>query len=191
DGALDEIIGTGDSLFGSTVSSLAAVPFSPRALNNFGQFGFLANLADGRTVWVRADSLTVTSAADSGPGSLRAAIAAAQSGDTIRFDPRLAGQTIRLTTGELAITKSLDIEGLGADQLPASGNHASRIFDITSGATVTIAGITMTDGLANGSAPVLASTGGAILNFGALTLANDVLSDNQAVGDASTSPLGK
>jgi hypothetical protein len=55
--AVHEIIGTGDSLFGSTVSSLAAVPFSPRALNNLGQVGFLANLADGTTVWVRADPL--------------------------------------------------------------------------------------------------------------------------------------
>jgi hypothetical protein len=55
DGVMDEIVGTGDSLLGSTVSSFADIPFSPRALNNLGQFGFLANLADGRTVWVRAD----------------------------------------------------------------------------------------------------------------------------------------
>jgi hypothetical protein len=138
-----------------------------------------------------SDQLTVTSAADSGPASLRSEIALAQSGDTIDFDPSLAGQTITLTGGELAIAKSLDIEGLGADQLTVSGNHASRIFDISAAATVTIAGMTMTDGLADGSSPILASTGGAILNFGTLTLANDVLSDNQAVGDAGTSPLGK
>jgi hypothetical protein len=54
-GVMDEIIGTGDSLFGSTVSSFPDTAFSPRALNNVGQFGFLANLADGRQVWVRAD----------------------------------------------------------------------------------------------------------------------------------------
>ena len=41
-------------------------------------------------------TLTVTSAADSGPGSLRAEIAAASSGDTIRFDQDLVGQTITL-----------------------------------------------------------------------------------------------
>jgi hypothetical protein len=137
-------------------------------------------------------TLTVTSAADDGSaGTLRAVIAAANSGDTINFDPSLAGQTITLTRGELAITKSLDIEGLGRHPLTVSGNHASRVFDISGGVTVTIADLTMTDGFANGSAPVLASTGGAILNFGALTLANDVLSNNQAIGDASTSPLGK
>ena len=38
-------------------------------------------------------ALTVSSAADSGIGSLRAQIAAAQSGDTVSFAPSLAGQT--------------------------------------------------------------------------------------------------
>jgi hypothetical protein len=138
--------------------------------------------------------LTVTSNLDTGvagDGSLRGEIAAATSGDTINFDPSLVGQTITLTNGELAINKSMDIEGLGADQLTVSGNGVSRIFDISSGVTVTIAGMTMTDGLVNGSSPVLAGTGGAILNFGTLTLYNDVLSNNQAIGDASKSPLGK
>src|SRR5215471_3610397 len=60
---------------------------------------------------------TVTSPADSGDGSLRAIIAAAQDGDQIVFDPSLQGRTITLTSGQLAITKSLDIEGLGADKL--------------------------------------------------------------------------
>src|SRR6516225_3286050 len=53
---------------------------------------------------------TVTSPADSGDGSLRAMIAAAQDGDQIVFDDSLHGQTIRLTSGQLALTKSLDIE---------------------------------------------------------------------------------
>jgi streptogramin lyase len=55
DGVLSEIIGTSYPLFGSNITSFSDAPFSPRALNNLGQFGFLANLADGRTVWVRAD----------------------------------------------------------------------------------------------------------------------------------------
>src|SRR5262249_45194004 len=42
-------------------------------------------------------TLTVLNSADSGPGSLRAEITAAQNGDTIVFDPSLAGQTINLT----------------------------------------------------------------------------------------------
>jgi len=104
---------------------------------------------------------TVTNPADSGDGSLRAAIAAAQSGDQIMFDTSLRGQTITLTSGPLAITQSLDIEGPGLGQLAVSGNHASRIFAISGGATVTIAGLTITDGMVVGS-----DGGGAILNAG-------------------------
>jgi hypothetical protein len=136
---------------------------------------------------------TVSSLLDTGvagDGSLRGEILVAQSGDTINFDPSLAGQTITLS-GELAIAKSLDIEGLGADQLTVSGNHASRVFDISAGATVTLASMTIANGLANDSAPVRASTGGGILNFGSLTLSGDVLVNNQAVGDPHASALGR
>jgi hypothetical protein len=55
DGEVEEIIGTGDRLFGSTVTSFTANPFAPRGFNNEGELGFSANLADGRTVIVRAD----------------------------------------------------------------------------------------------------------------------------------------
>ncbi len=55
DGDVNKIIGTGDPLFDSTVVSFPAQPFPPRALNNPGQLGFRASLADGRTVLVRAD----------------------------------------------------------------------------------------------------------------------------------------
>jgi hypothetical protein len=106
-------------------------------------------------------------------------IAEAQDGDQILFHHSLRGQTITLTSGELALTQSLDIEGLGADQLAVSGNHHSRVFSISGGATVTIGGLTITDGLAVG-AP---GTGGGILNTGSnLTVANVVLSNNEAHG---------
>jgi hypothetical protein len=63
-------------------------------------------------------TLTVTSAADDGSaGTLRAVIGSASSGDTVMFDPSLAGQNITLTQGELAITQSLNIVGPGADDV--------------------------------------------------------------------------
>src|SRR5262245_51060697 len=83
---------------------------------------------EGRAV---PSTLTVLNSHDSGAGSLRDAIAHARDGDTIAFSPSLNGQTILLTSGELAISKSLDIEGPGAGLLAASGNHASRVFDIS------------------------------------------------------------
>src|SRR5207253_5169917 len=108
-----------------------------------------------------------------GDGSLRAAIAGAQSGDQIVFDTSLKGQTITLTSGQLAIALSIDIEGPGAGQLAVSGNHASRVFAVSGGVTVIIAGLTISDGM------VVGSDVGGILNMGStLTLANDVLSNN-------------
>src|SRR5262245_21176541 len=91
-------------------------------------------------------TLTVLNNNDSGPGSLRAEIAAAQAGDTIHFAGKLAGQTITLTGGELVIDKSLDIEWQGAGPLTVSGHNTSRVFDIQGGATVTLAGLTISNG---------------------------------------------
>src|SRR6516225_7876229 len=53
-------------------------------------------LLEDRTV---LSTLTVLNALDSGAGSLRDAIKAARSGDTILFDSSLSGQTITLTSG--------------------------------------------------------------------------------------------
>jgi hypothetical protein len=124
-------------------------------------------------------TLTVMNNADSGSGSLRETIALASNGDTIDFDPGLAGQTITLTSGELVINQSLDIEGLGASHLAVSGNDASRIFDITtSGVTVTLAGLTITHGNA--------AQGGAIHNAGSnLRVSSCTLSGNLGVMDES------
>jgi hypothetical protein len=129
-------------------------------------------------------TLTVVNSLDHGPGSLRQAILDAHSGDKIDFARGLRGQTITLTTGELVINKSLDIQGLGADRLIVSGNGASRVFNLTSSGTdVTIAGLTVTDGVA--------TQGGGIDNLASnLTLSHVILSSNQAVGTAGKNVEG-
>jgi hypothetical protein len=143
-------------------------------------------LLEDRTV---LSTLTVLNALDSGAGSLRDAIKAASSGDMIQFDSGLSGQTITLTSGELAITKSLDIEGPtpGSDGkllLAISGNNASRVFNVSQNqkpVVVTIAMLTIEYGLNSGIAE-----GGGILNVSStLTLTNDVLSDNVALGHSN------
>jgi hypothetical protein len=92
-------------------------------------------------------TLTVLNTADSGPGSLRAEIAAAQSGDTIVIDPSLAGRTINLTGGELAIKQSLTIQGTAGNPEQISGSFASRVFDITGSANVTLDNLVIEDGM--------------------------------------------
>src|SRR5262249_31840497 len=119
-------------------------------------------------------TLVVRNNFDSGTGSLRDAIATAANGDTIVFADRLDRQTIKLTSGELAISKSLMISGPGAEALTVSGNHASRVFDISSGVKVSISGLTIADGSQ--------TRGGGIDNAGALTLSHDIITNNAANG---------
>src|SRR5690349_9746520 len=99
---------------------------------------------------VSAAGCLVTSTADGGAGSLRAAIDQTDnfSGcDTINFNlPDLS--TITLTSGSLNITRNLTITGPGADKLTISGNNASRVFYIAS-STVAISGVTLANGREN------------------------------------------
>ena len=74
---------------------------------------------------VHAATLTVTSLADSGTGSLRAAVASAAANDTVNIT---ATGTITLTSGEIAVTRAMSITGPGVAALTVSGNGVSRIF---------------------------------------------------------------
>jgi hypothetical protein len=97
-------------------------------------------------------ALTVTSTSDSGPGSLRQALANAQDGDTITFGNATTASTISLTSGPLVIDKNVTISGPGANLLTvARGNGVFRVFHITPGHTVTIGGIRIAGGNASGS----------------------------------------
>ncbi len=165
-------------------------------------------------------TLTVTSTADDGSsGTLRSRIAAASPGSTIVFDHKLAGETIALKSGALQVNKSLDIEGPGASQLTISGNSASRVFDVSSGATVTIAGLRIANGatvgglggggilneagatltlnrsvvannIANSSSDTVDVFGGGLLNEGSATVICSTFSGNQALGGGGGSFFG-
>jgi hypothetical protein len=78
-------------------------------------------------IHAHADTITVTNTNDSGPGSLRQALADANDGDTIDF--AVTG-TIGLTSGELLVDKSITISGPGADRLSVYANQASNVFSI-------------------------------------------------------------
>lgn len=114
--------------------------------------------------------------------SLRKALLDALEGDAIYFDPSLTGQAITLTNGQLVVDKSVDIAGLGANNLAVDGNHAGRVFYIAPGKTATISGLRIRNGLASGSFPN--TEGGGIYNDHAtLTLINSIVSDNSATDD--------
>jgi CSLREA domain-containing protein/uncharacterized repeat protein (TIGR01451 family) len=120
----------------------------------------------------------VTNNADSGAGSLRQAITDACGGSTITFDMSQVVSPITLTSGELLIDKNLTITGPGANVLAvqrSSGAPNFRIFEIQSGFTATISGLTISGGkLSPGF------SGGGIFNGGTLTLTNSTVSGNSS-----------
>jgi predicted outer membrane repeat protein len=76
---------------------------------------------------------TVTNTNNSGVGSLRAALSAANAGDTIQFS--LPDNSIITVTNELTVTKFVIINGATATNLSVSGNNATRVFSVTAPAT--------------------------------------------------------
>jgi hypothetical protein len=118
---------------------------------------------------------TVTNLNDAGAGSLRQAIIDTPAGGTVDFQPGLSG-TITLTSGELAINQDLTISGPGASVITVSGNNASRVFDLTSSqATVSLAGLTITQGSAQDG-------GGVYIAGGTATITHCVMTGNTANG---------
>lgn len=100
---------------------------------------------------LEAATFNVTNLNDSGAGSLRQAVLdanGAAGADLISFQPGLTG-SITLTSGELSLYDSVDIQGPGSSLLTVSGNDASRVFYLYSNSgpiDVTISGLTVTNG---------------------------------------------
>ncbi len=130
----------------------------------------------------------VTNTDDSGPGSLREAIANAKIGSTITFAPALSGATLILASGPIQIDKDLRIdasvlpEGFTISGGGTGSNH--RVVEIMSGGhTVAFECLTITGGNANEGGN--GNLGGGIFNNGGtLTLESTTVSDNRSI-DAS------
>jgi uncharacterized repeat protein (TIGR01451 family) len=132
-------------------------------------------------------SLAVTTNADSGPGSLRQAIVNICSGGTIGFDMNQVISPISLSSGQITIDKNLTIQGPGANLLTvqnaAAASTTSRVFNVNSGVTATISGLTISGGnLSSGF-------GGGILygTNSTVTVTDSTISGNSASGGAGIS----
>ncbi len=121
-----------------------------------------------------AASFTVTNTNDAGEGSLRQAIASAQSHeDVINFSFTSYPQVISLDS-TLGIYHGLNVQGPGADKLFISGNKKCRVFFIAATSSVDISGISIVSGYSD--------NGGGMLNSEStnLTVTNCTFSSNTA-----------
>src|SRR5262249_16160892 len=125
-------------------------------------------------VGLQAATIHVSSAADSGPGTLRQALAIAQDGDTIKCS---ATGTTSFAGGELLVAKSVSILGPGPDLLVLIG-MGTRVFTVCPGLTVSISGLSISGGYA------FSDLGGGIRSdHAALTLINCAIIGNYADWD--------
>jgi hypothetical protein len=138
---------------------------------------------------------TVTNCNDSGPGSLPVVVAGSAAGDTVTLAPTPSCTLITLAA-TIDITTDLTIVGPGAGALAVSGGGTVGVFDVASGVTASISGLTIEDGNAaagggidnSGTLDVAACTvsgnnalsGGGILNDGTLTVTGSTISGNDA-----------
>jgi hypothetical protein len=107
-----------------------------------------------------------------GMGDLHYCIARAADGDSISF--KLAG-TINLTGALPDLTRNITIDGPGADRLTVQRSYGINyygIFNVATGVTASITGLTITNG--NG-------VGGGITNNGNLTVTNSTISENYGI----------
>ncbi len=152
----------------------------------------LSALCLGRVA--RADNYPVTSLNDSGSGTLRDAITQANAhagADTITFN---VGGVITLTSALPYITDAVSIDGTGFNVAVARSSDpntpAFTVFSVisgaTSGPTVSITSVTISNGLSQGNTGV----GGGIFSIGALTLTNCTLSGNSSEFGGGICSLG-
>jgi len=121
-------------------------------------------------------TIVVSNVNDSGPGSLRLAVADAVNGDSIVFSNRLAGQTIVLQS-EIDVTNNISISGPATRPVALSGGGKTRVLEID-GATVSLTNLVITQGSAD--------IGGGILDSnGNLSLSNVGFTGNVAYGSST------
>lgn len=139
-----------------------------------------------------ARTFVVNTNADSGLGSLRDAITAANSGfsfgDVITFDSVTFStqKTISMTLGEMLITKPIDIQGPGSGLLTIDANSTSRHFNVDGllPYAVKFSGMTLTKGSVTGN-------GGSINSlFQDITISKSVVTGNAAASGAAVNING-
>ncbi|MBK5963084.1 hypothetical protein CCR95_03005 [Thiocystis minor] len=153
---------------------------------------------------IEVSSAIVTNSNDSGPGSLRAAIATAEAGDRMTFSNDVS---INLAT-PLTLTQNLTLDGTG-HRVTLDGQNTTPIFVVDTGATVTLDRLTLTQGRAttggalqnNGGTVTIrhstftgntaTNTGGALYNeTGTLNVINSTFAGNNAPSGASLASAG-
>jgi hypothetical protein len=114
--------------------------------------------------------VVVTNTNDSGPGSLRSAVAGSTLGGFITFAPALGSAPTIVLASELDLTASasvtIDASGIPEGVILDGGPGANRILTVRSGTSLHLVGLSFTGG--NGAGALNTGFGGAIRSNGTL-----------------------
>ena len=123
-----------------------------------------------------AGSRTVSTCADSGSGSLRAAVGASASGDTVDMSG-LNCSPITLSTGAIQVTvANLTVLGKTQQTLAIDGGYKAAIFEHTGTGTLSVSDVTLRHGYYG--------AGGCIFSKGSIALTRVTVTNCKAVGYA-------
>jgi len=173
----------------SAQSLLQRLATDPRAAD-FAALDFNQRLAFARDYGLdrllphtQGAPIPVANCNDAGAGSLRAAVAAASSGDTIDATQLSCG-TITLSTGSIAISvDDLTINGPGPDALVVrNGAKYGRVFNHAGSGALTLTGMHVYHGVVASGATESGTKGGCIYSNGAVNLGNAFDPANRAQG---------
>jgi hypothetical protein len=185
-----------------------------RLVRLFGLLAVVVACLPAEVASAAALSYPVTTTADSGAGSLRASIEAANAHTGADSIPIEVTGTIELEGALPAITDDVAIVGPGAGSLTIERSAATgfRIFDFGDGVTASLTGLTVTGGagpqgagIRNGNGDLtlirvvvagneatseggaqLTAEGGGVLSEGPLTVRESVIRDNKALAKGGT-----
>jgi hypothetical protein len=194
------------------VDGACTLEFTPDASSN-ASATITLEVSDGvneasTSFGVDVTSRLVVNTDDSGAGSLRGTLGAAEAGDVVGFSSDLPLQqgdpvVITLTSGELLLDQDVTIEGPGRGSLSIDGSNNSRVLRVESGVSAVVSGVTITGGNAlegggiysEGTLTIIESTvesneaadgvGGGIYNLGTITV------DNSTIGTNTATPNGR
>ncbi|HUB76145.1 MAG TPA: choice-of-anchor Q domain-containing protein [Solirubrobacteraceae bacterium] len=141
----------------------------------------LGGSAHAAATWTVTTTSDATGSCLPSSCSLREAVGAAASGDTVVLPA--ASTAYFLSGGALSITRSIAIEGAGARSttIAGSGSHAALVISDSAAGAVTVSGVTISNGIDSSSN----GGGGIQLDTGTLDLDDDAIT-----GDSENGPGG-
>ncbi|AHL31563.1 glycosyl hydrolase [Pseudomonas brassicacearum] len=130
---------------------------------------------------------TATNNANSGVGSLRAALGSAQNGDIVTFNTSMTVALTQVLVVDRNVTIDGDLNNDNVADVTLDGQFRTQVINVTAGTTATLDGLVITRGMTagnggNGGDDALVSKGGGIYNAGTLTLRNVTVTANVASG---------